>query len=62
MTADKTKHFIGEQMFNHICSLDKENLEKMKRNIISDINNVTLDSKTLFKRTVELEFIKHRLS
>jgi hypothetical protein len=62
MTADKIKHFIGEQIFNHICSLDKENLEKMKRNIISDINNVTLDSKTLFKRTVELEFIKHRLS
>jgi hypothetical protein len=62
MTADKIKHFIGEQIFNHICSLDKENLEKMKRNIISDINNVTLDSKTLFKRTVELEFIKRRLS
>jgi hypothetical protein len=62
MTADKIKHFIGEQIFNHICSLDKENLEKMKRNIVSDMNNIKHDSKELFKRTVELEFIKYRLS
>jgi hypothetical protein len=62
MTAEKIKHYIGEQVFNHICSLDKDNLEKMKRNIISDINNIRHDSKTLFNRTIELEFIKNRLS
>jgi hypothetical protein len=62
MTADKIKHYIGEQVFDHICSLDKQNLETMKRNIISDINNIKHDSKTLFKRTIELEFIKNRLS
>lgn len=62
MTADKIKYYIGEQVFNHICSLDKDNLEKMKQNIISDMNTVEHDSKTLFKRTVELEFIKNRLS
>jgi len=62
MTADKIQHYIGEQVFNHICSLDKDNLEKMKQNIISDINNIKHDSKTLFNRTIELEFIKNRLS
>lgn len=62
MTADKIKYYIGEQVFNHICSLDKDNLEKMKRNIISDMNAIEHDPRTLFERTVELEFIKHRLS
>lgn len=62
MTADKIKHYIGEQVFNHICSLDKDNLEKMKRNIISDMNTVEHDPRTLFNRTIELEFIKNRLS
>ena len=61
MTQDKIKHYTGEQVFNHIAALDKDNLTKMKANILQDINLHKLGSQNLWKRTVELEFINQRL-
>ena len=61
MTQDKIKHYIGEQVFNHIAAPDKDNLTKMKANILQDINLHKLGSQVLWERTVELEFINQRL-
>ncbi len=61
MTQDKIKHYIGEDVFNHISALSKDNLIKMKANILQDINLHKLGSQILWKRTIELEFINQRL-
>ena len=62
MTQDKIKHYIGAELFNHISSLNRLQLEKMKRDIIHDMNNARLEPTTLFKRTIELTYIKQRLN
>ena len=61
MTYDKIKHYIGEEICSFICSLDTNQLIKMKVAILEDMNLHTLGSEILFKRTVELELIKARL-
>ena len=61
MTNDKIKHYLGEEVFNHISSLNANNLAKMKAELLKDINLHKLGSKILFNRTVELEYINRRL-
>lgn len=62
MTIDKIKHYIGEQVFQHISNLDAPNLQAMKTAIIQDMNAVKLPSDILFKRTIELKYINIRLN
>ena len=61
MTNDKIKHYIGEQVFNHIAQLNEPQLSNMKNELIQDMNAITHEPQTLFKRTIELTFIKQRL-
>lgn len=62
MTIDKIEFYIGKQMFNFISALDEQSLKNMKKNILADINGLFKhESKTLFLRTIELEFINQRL-
>ena len=61
MTYDKIKHYLGEGLTNFIASLDRHNLEKMKRELIADINLHKKGTEILFKRTVELELINNLL-
>jgi len=62
MTHDKIKHYIGEQICNHLSSLTSEQLQKTKCEIIQDMNLHKLGTEILFKRTVELEFINKLLN
>jgi len=64
MTLEKIKHHIGVNMFEYIGNLNKKQLQKMKSDILTDINlpQVKQDSKMLFKRVVELEYIKSRIN
>lgn len=61
MTNDKIKHYLGAEVFNHISSLDADNLAKMKAELLKDINLHKLGTKVLFNRTIELEYINKRL-
>lgn len=61
MTYDKFVHYLGLEIVNFIDSLNLEQLEKMKAAISTDINTITHDSKTLFLRTIELQYINNRL-
>ena len=61
MTYEKTKHYLGESLVNFIAGLDRDNLLKMKRELLADINLHKKGSEILFKRTVELEFINNLL-
>ncbi len=61
MTTEKIKHYIGEQLFNHIAQLNEPQLTKMKKEIMQDMNTITHEPQTLFNRTIELIFIKQRL-
>jgi len=62
MTTDKIKHYIGENIFNHISSLDKESLLKMKAALITEMELYQTKTKQHFLYTVELNFINYRLS
>jgi hypothetical protein len=62
MTYDKIKHHLGAELTKFIGAQDKQSLLKMKSEIIKDMNLNTLDSDILFKRTIELEFIKNLLN
>lgn len=61
MTFDKIKHYLGENLVSFIGSLNVEQLEKMRSELINDMNTVKLDNNTLFIRTVELEYINNLL-
>lgn len=61
MTIDKFKHYLGEQVFNHINSLNIEQLNEMRRNLSDDIKAIQHDSETLFKRNIELNYINYLL-
>jgi hypothetical protein len=61
MTYDKIKHYLGENITSFIASLNAEQLAKMKKAIIEDMNLHTQGSEIMFKRTVELEFINNLL-
>jgi hypothetical protein len=62
MTYDKIKHYLGNEVTKFIGELDKTQLLKMKAEIIQDMNLNILGPKTLFLRTIELEFIKNLLN
>jgi len=63
MTIDKITHYIGRNMVEFISSLNATQLQQMKNNLINDMNlpQVKQDSKILFKRTIELQFINQLL-
>lgn len=61
MTYDKVKHYLGEGLTNFIGSLDRDNLLRMKRDILEDMKLHTQGSEIIFKRTVELEYINSLL-
>lgn len=61
MTADKFKHYLGEELMKFISSLNAEQLSRMKKAIEQDIDICTC-SKILFKREVELKYINYLLS
>ena len=61
MTIDKITHYIGEDLVNHISSLDATQLAKMKIDIENDLKHIKHDSQTLFKRNLERRFINYRL-
>lgn len=61
MTADKFNHYLGEELMKFISSLNAEQLTRMKKDILQDIDICTC-SKILFKREVELKYINYLLS
>ena len=61
MTQDKIKHYIGENIFNHIASLNKDELIKMKSNLITEMELYQPKTKQHFLYTVELNFISYRI-
>jgi hypothetical protein len=61
MTTDKIKHYIGENLFNHISSLDKDNLIRMKNNLLSEMELYQPKTKQHFLYTIELNFINYRI-
>ena len=64
MTYDKIVHYIGKDICNNIAELTTDQLKERKKAIIQDMNvpMVKTDSSTMFKRTVELEFINNLLN
>jgi hypothetical protein len=61
ITPDKFKQYLGEELMKFISSLNTEQLTRMKKNILQDIDICTC-SKILFKREVELQYINYLLS
>lgn len=61
MTIDKIKHYIGEQIFNHISSLNKDELLKMKANLLTEMELYQPKTNQHFLYTVELNFINYRI-
>jgi hypothetical protein len=61
MTTDKIKHYIGEQIFNHISDLNKNELLKMKANLLTEMELYQPKTKQHFLYTVELNFINYRI-
>jgi len=61
MTTDKIKHYIGEQIFNHISDLNKDELLKMKSNLLTEMELYEPKTKQHFLYTVELNFINYRI-
>ena len=61
MTQDKIKHYIGENIFNHIASLNKGELIKMKSNLITEMELYQPKTKQHFLYTIELNFINYRI-
>lgn len=62
MTIDKIKTIIGESLFNHISSLDADNLNIMKSNLEADLKFHVLGSVKLYERNIELKYINQRLT
>ncbi len=61
MTQDKIKHYIGENIFNHIASLNKDELIKMKSNLVTEMELYQPKTKQHFLYTIELNFINYRI-
>lgn len=63
MTYDKIIYYLGSNIVDSIKNLDADQLKARKHSLISDMNidAVIQDKSTLFKRTVELEFINNLL-
>jgi hypothetical protein len=61
MTQDKVKHYIGENIFNHIASLNKDELIKMKSNLLAEMELYQPKTKQHFLYTTELNFINYRI-
>jgi hypothetical protein len=61
MTTDKIKHYIGERIFNHISDLNKNELLKMKANLLTEMELYQPKTKQHFLYTVELNFINYRI-
>ena len=62
MTHDKIKSLIGESIFNHINSLNTEQLNNHKDALLSEIKMESSKTERGFKLTKELELINYRLS
>jgi len=65
MSIDKTIHYIGAQIVDHINSLTLGQLRAMKQALTEDISIPVPWNKQgtpeLFKRTIELQYINQRL-
>lgn len=61
MTTDKVKHYLGENLFNHISALDKDNLIRMKNNLLAEMELYQPKTKQHFLYTIELNFINYRI-
>jgi hypothetical protein len=69
MNIDKIKNTLTSPIFNHISSLNREQLEAQKKALISDMELIKTPgyfagncNDLYYVRNVELEFINYRLS
>ena len=62
MTIDKIKHYLDYSLIEHINNLSKSGLEKMKANLLVDLEGSFLDENMRFLRNVELKYIDYKLS
>ncbi len=74
MNIDKIKTRIGEEVYNHINNLDKEQLKGMRDNLLIEIRRMSnnpphtlgIDLKTALERETrlnnELTYINYKLS
>jgi len=61
MSPDKFNHYLGKELMKFISSLNAEQLSRMKKDILKDLEICTC-SRIVFKREVELKYINYLLS